>query len=45
MRFGLSSPISPNQPDADMPIDLIALILFVVLPIAISWWAFTKGTR
>jgi len=28
-----------------MPVDLIALILFVVLPIAIAWSAFTKGTR
>jgi len=28
-----------------MPVDLIALILFVVLPIAFAWWAFTKGTR
>ena len=27
-----------------MPIDLIALILFVVLPIAISWWAFNQGS-
>jgi hypothetical protein len=28
-----------------MPVDLLALILFVILPIVISWWAFSEGVH